>query len=124
MLPWVEENVLEPCMIEAPVWHRAGFSGTLDRCAWLDQFPEVCLIDWKTSLDLGRPIWWTTTWTNLRPTGLPFSTPITKPDRAVLVIGRPAASKPDVWVIDGEELIGEKRNSWKSEAVPATTQHS
>ena len=105
MLPWVEENVIEPCMIEAPVWHPAGFSGTFDCCAWLDQFPEVCLIDWKTS---ARP----------RSADLVDNyldqlaayraaienTYHFKPDRAVLVIGRPAASKPDVWVIDEEEL--------------------
>ena len=105
MMPWVEANIVEPCMIEAPIWHPAGFSGTFDLLAWCDQWPELTIVDWKTSK---RP----------RSEDLVDNyldqlaayragmrhTYLVTPQRGVLVIGRPAASKPDVWVIDEAEL--------------------
>ena len=105
MMPWVEANIIEPCMIEAPVWHPAGFSGTFDCCAWLDWSPNVALIDWKTSKHPRGPELVDNYLDQLAAYRAAIShTYLFTPSVGVLVIGRPAASKPDVWIIDEDEL--------------------
>ena len=105
MMPWVKSNIISPCMIEAPIWHPAGFSGTFDLLAWCDGWPELTLVDWKTSkrprsADLVDNYLDQLAGYRL---GLSHTYSVT-PLKGVLVIGRPAATKPDVWVIDEEEL--------------------
>ena len=105
MLPWVEENIIEPCMIEAPVWHPAGFSGTFDLMCWMDQYPELVLLDWKTSARPRTADLVDNYLDQLAAYRAAIShTYLVTPQRGVLVIGRPAATKPDVWVIDQKEL--------------------
>lgn len=111
MLPWVEENINVPCMIEAPIWHPAGFSGTFDLLAWCDQWPELTLVDWKTSERPRGPDLVDNYLDQLAAYSLGLShTYSVHPLRGVLVIGRPASAKPDVWVIDEDEL---ERREWK-----------
>ena len=105
MLPWVEQNIIKAEMIEAPVWHPAGFSGTFDCCAWLDQYPELCIVDWKTSARPRGPDLVDNYLDQLAAYRAALShTYLVTPQRGALVIGRPAASKPDVWIIDQDEL--------------------
>ena len=105
MMPWVEQNIIEPCMIEAPVWHPAGFSGTFDLLCWMDQYPELVLLDWKTSARPRGPDLVDNYLDQLAAYRAALShTYLVTPQRGALVIGRPAASKPDVWIIDQNEL--------------------
>ena len=105
MLPWVEQNIIQAPMIEAPVWHPAGFSGTFDCCAWLDDYPELCIVDWKTSKHPRGPDLVDGYLDQIAAYRAAIShTYLVTPQRGVLVIGRPAASKPDVWIIDQDEL--------------------
>ena len=105
ILPWVRTNVLQPCMIESPVWHPAGYSGTFDCCAWLDQYPELCIIDWKSSERPRGPDLVDNYLDQLAAyRAAVMHTYHVQTDRGVLVIARPAASKPDVRVIDKQEL--------------------
>ena len=105
MMPWVEQNIIEPCMIEAPVWHPAGFSGTFDLLCWMDQYPELVLLDWKTSARPRGPDLVDNDLDQLAAYRAALSqTDLVTPQRGALVIGRPAASKPDVWIIDEQEL--------------------
>ena len=105
MLPWVKENVIEACMVEAPVWHPAGYSGTFDCCAWMDQFPSVCLLDWKTSKNPRGPDLVDGYLDQLAAYRAAIAhTYLFTPSVGVLCIGRPAEPKPDVWIIDEDEL--------------------
>lgn len=105
MMPWVDANVVEPLAIEKPIWHPSGFSGTFDLLAYCSEWPEVTLIDWKTSK---RPRSGDLVDNYLDQLaayrlGLDHTYHV-RPQRGVLVIGRPAATRPDVWVIDNAEL--------------------
>lgn len=105
MMPWVEQHIIEPCMIEAPVWHPAGFSGTFDLLCWMDQYPELTILDWKTSARPRGPDLVDNYLDQLAGYRMAIShTYLVTPQRGALVIGRPAASKPDVWIIDQDEL--------------------
>ena len=105
MMPWVQANIIEPEMIEAPIWHPAGFSGTLDFCGWLDSYPELCLLDWKTSRIKRSDDLVDNYLDQLAAYRLGMShTYLVTPQRGVLVIGRPFGELPDVWVIDQDEL--------------------
>ena len=110
MMPWVEANIIEPCMIEAPIWHPAGFSGTFDLLAWCDQWPELTLVDWKTSKRPRSADLIDNYADQLAAyrAGLSHTYSVT-PQKGVLVIGRPAATKPDVWIFDEEELDRRER---------------
>tara|TARA_R110002012_G_scaffold46506_1_gene122827 strand:- start:296 stop:664 length:369 start_codon:yes stop_codon:yes gene_type:complete len=105
MLPWVEANILEPIAMELPIWHPAGFSGTFDLLAYTDDSPHVTLIDWKTSkrprsADLVENYAQQLAAYRL---GLTHTYGVT-PMRGILVIGRPASSRPDVWTYEADEL--------------------
>ena len=105
VLPWAQANIIEPCMIEAPVWHPAGFSGTFDLICWLDQFHELTILDWKSSARPRGPDLVDNYCDQLAAyRAAAINTYGVKTDRGALVIARPAASKPDVWIIDQSEL--------------------
>ena len=105
MMPWVEENIIEPEMIEAPIWHPAGFSGTLDFLGWLDNHPQLCVVDWKTSRTRRTQDLVDNYLDQLAAYRLGLShTYSVTPQRGVLVIGRPFGTRPDVWEIDEDEL--------------------
>ena len=105
MMGWVNDNVTEPCMIEAPVWHPAGFSGTFDLMCWMDQYPELTLLDWKTSARPRGPDLVDNYLDQLAAYRAAIRhTYLVTPQRGVLCIGRPAGTKPDVWIIDEQEL--------------------
>ena len=49
-LEWEKSHKLEPILVEEPmVSERHGFGGTVDLIARLNDEPELCLIDFKTS---------------------------------------------------------------------------
>jgi len=105
MLPWVEANILEPIAMELPIWHPAGFSGTFDLLCYTDDSPHVTLVDWKTSKRLRSADLVESYAQQLAAyrLGLTHTYDVT-PMRGILVIGRPASSKPDVWTYEADEL--------------------
>ncbi len=105
MLPWVQENVVEPLAMEKPIWHPAGFSGTFDLLAFCAHWPEVTIIDWKTSKRARGPELVDNYCDQLGAYSLGLQhTYHVRPERAALVIGRPTGTKPDVWILDSDEL--------------------
>lgn len=105
MLPWVEQHVIEPLAMEKPIWHPAGFAGTFDLLAFCADWPEVTLIDWKTSKRARSPDLVDNYLDQLGAYSLGLQhTYDVRPSRGVLVIGRPVGNKPDVWEIDQQEL--------------------
>ena len=108
ILPWVKENVIDPVGIECPIWHPLGFSGTFDCLAHLvdDHVDDLTLLDWKSSkhrrsedLIFGYKLQCAAYRLGLSHTYL------VTPNKAKIVIGRPAATRPDIWEIDEAELI-------------------
>jgi len=110
MMPWVEANVVEPLAMEKPVWHPGiggvcGFSGTFDLLAYCADWPEVTLIDWKTSKRQRSADLVDNYLDQLGAYSLAIAhTYSVTPSAACLVIGRPTGMKPDVWRIDADEL--------------------
>jgi hypothetical protein len=105
ILPWVSENVVEAVAIEKPIWHPAGFSGTFDCLGYCSEWPDLTLLDWKSSKnrrseDLVRDY---KTQLSAYRLGLAHTYDI-HVDKAMLVIARPAGTKPDVWVVEKAEL--------------------
>lgn len=105
LLPWISYNVVEAIAIEAPIWHPSGFSGTFDCLGYCADWPELTLLDWKSSKnrrseDLVRDYK-----TQLAAYRLgilhTYDIPV---DKAMLVIARPAGTRPDVWSVDKAEL--------------------
>lgn len=107
MLPWVDANIVEPLAMERPIWHPPpyGFSGTFDLLAFCSEWSEVTLVDWKTSKRPRSADLIDNYADQLAAYRLGMDhTYNVRPQKGVLVIGRPHASKPDVWVFDADEL--------------------
>ena len=105
ILPWVEHNIIEPLAMEKPIWHPAGFAGTFDLLAFCADWPEVTLIDWKSSKRKRGPDLIDNYLDQLGAYSLGLQhTYDVKPTRAVLVIARPVGNRPDVEIIDAVEL--------------------
>ena len=49
MIPWIEANVVESVLMECPIYHPKGFSGTFDNLCFCAEWPELTLLDYKTS---------------------------------------------------------------------------
>ena len=110
MLGWVDDNIIEPCMIEVPSYHPAGFSGTADLVTWCDKWPELTILDWKSSARFRTPDLVDNYLDQLSAYRMSIRhTYNVECLKGCLVIGRPAASKPDVWVIDEHELNRRER---------------
>jgi hypothetical protein len=107
MRPWLESHWTHAVAIEKPVYHPSGFAGSFDALGYVayGYNPEqLTLLDWKTSK-------------KKRDAGLvedyfcqlgAYAQGIhhvydIRPQRAVLVIARPAGP-PDVWELSGDEL--------------------
>ena len=110
MLGWVDDNIIDPCMIEVPSYHPAGFSGTADLVTWCDQWPELTILDWKSSKNPRGPDLVDNYLDQLSAYRMSIRhTYNVQCMKGCLVIGRPNADKPDVWVIDELELNRRER---------------
>ena len=107
ILPWVKENVIDPVGIECPIWHPMGFSGTFDCLAHLvdDHVDDLTLLDWKSSRTRRSDdlVYGYKLQLAAYRLGLSHTYSVT-PNKAMLVIGRPSATKPDIWEVNEEEL--------------------
>lgn len=105
MLPWVKENVVEALAMEQPIWHPLGFSGTFDCVAFCAEWPEVTILDWKTSKRPRGPDLIDNYCDQLAAYRMGIRhTYNFEVEKGVLVIGRPTGNKPDVWELSCEEL--------------------
>ena len=92
MIPWIEANVVEPVLMEAPIYHPKGFSGTFDNLCFCAEWPELTLLDYKTSKrsKIANPTYLENYWDQLGAYSLGLQhTYDIKPQKGVLCIGRP-----------------------------------
>jgi hypothetical protein len=112
MKPWVEENVVEPVLMEAPIYHPLGFSGTFDLLTFCSEWPELTLLDYKTSKrsKLANPTYLHGYLAQLGAysLGLQYTYDI-RPDKGVLCIGRPTGSA-EIVTIEADELRQQEKN--------------
>lgn len=105
ILPWVDSNIVEAVAIEKPIWHPAGFSGTFDCLGYCADWPELTLLDWKSSKNRRSEDLVHDYKTQLAAYRLgllhTYDIPV---DKAVLVIARPVGTRPDIWHVSKEEL--------------------
>jgi len=106
--PWLEEHWDQAVAIERPVYHSTGFAGSFDALGYANYGNEpdaLTLFDWKTSkrkrdealvedykCQLGA-----------YALGIKYVYDV-MPERALLVIARPAGPAPDIWELNGDEL--------------------
>ena len=111
MQPWIEENIVEPVLMEAPIYHEKGFSGTFDLLCFCSEWPELTLVDYKTSKrsKIANPQYLENYWDQLGAysLGLQYTYDI-KPRKAVLCIGRPTG-QAEVVSIELDELERRER---------------
>ena len=102
---WIDKNVIEPIAMEKPIYHPLGFSGTFDCIAYCADWRSVTLLDWKTSKRSRGPDLVEGYCAQLGAYSLGvLHTYDIKIERAVLAIARPAGTKPDIWILDENEL--------------------
>ena len=112
MKPWIEENVVEPVLMEAPIYHPLGFSGTFDLLTFCSEWPELTLLDYKTSKrsKLANPSYLTNYYHQLGAYSLGLQhTYDIKPEKGVLCIGRPTGSA-EIVVIEADDLRRYEQN--------------
>lgn len=105
--PWLETHWTHAVAIERPVYHPSGFAGSFDALGYVNYgaAPEaLTLLDWKTSKNKRDETLVEDYFCQLSA----YSAALhyvygVRPERAVLVIARPA-SPPDVWELSGDEL--------------------
>ena len=106
MKPWIEANIVESVLMEAPIYHEKGFSGTFDNLCFCSEWPELTLLDYKTSKrsKMGQPTYLDNYWDQLGAysLGLQYTYDI-KPEKGVLCIGRPTG-RAEIFEIDRTEL--------------------
>ena len=106
MIPWIEDNIVEPILMEAPIYHPAGFSGTFDNLCFCAEWPELTLLDYKTSKrsKTANPTYLSSYLAQLGAYSLGLQhTYHVEPEKGVLCIGRPSGSA-EIVVIDKDEL--------------------
>ena len=105
IIKWISETVVEPIALEKPIYHPAGFSGTFDCLAHCADWLDVTLIDWKTSKRARGPELVDGYMDQLGAysLGVQHSYDI-EPTKAILAIARPAGTRPDIWIIEEDEL--------------------
>lgn len=107
MRPWLETHWTHAVALEKPVYHPSGFAGSFDALGYAayGRSPEaLTLFDWKTSkrkrdADLVEDYFCQL---GAYAHAIHYVYGI-RPERAVLVIARPAGG-PDLWELDGDEL--------------------
>jgi len=107
MRPWLESHWTHAVALEKPVYHPSGFAGSFDALGYVNYGNEpeaLTLLDWKTSKNKRDDKLVRDYYDQLGA----YSKAIhyvygVKPERAVLVIARPAGP-PDVWELSGDEL--------------------
>lgn len=111
MKPWIEENVVESVLMEAPIYHEKGFSGTFDNLCFCAEWPELTLLDYKTSKrsKVANPTYLLSYLAQLGAysLGLQYTYDI-KPRKGVLCIGRPTG-KAEIVVIEEDELRNQEQ---------------
>ena len=112
MKPWIEANIVESVLMEAPIYHPLGFSGTFDNLCFCAEWPELTLLDYKTSKrsKIANPSYLTNYFHQLGAysLGLQHSYDI-KPEKGVLCIGRPTGSA-EIVVIEEDDLRRYEQN--------------
>ena len=68
-----------------------------------DHVDDLTLLDWKSSVPADQTIWSMTSCSYL-PTAWAIPYLLRHPQQRMVVIGRPSATKPDIWEVDEEEL--------------------
>ena len=112
MKGWIEDNIVEPILMETPIYHEKGFSGTFDLLCFCAEWPELTLLDYKTSKrsKIGQMTYLDNYYDQLGAysLGLQYAYDI-KPEKGVLCIGRPTGTKPEIFEIDETELERRER---------------
>jgi len=112
MKPWIEANIVESVLMEAPIYHEKGFSGTFDNLCFCSEWPELTLLDYKTSKrsKLANPTYLHGYLAQLGAysLGLQYTYDI-RPDKGVLCIGRPTGSA-EIVTIEADELRQQEKN--------------
>ena len=106
MIPWIEANVVESVLMECPIYHPKGFSGTFDNLCFCSEWPELTLLDYKTSKrsKVANPQYLENYWDQLGAYSLGLQhTYDIKPKKGLLCIGRPTG-QAEVVDIDEQEL--------------------
>ena len=107
MKGWIEHNIVEPIGMERPIYHPKGFSGTFDLLCYAAEWPELTLLDYKTSKrsKLGQEKYLASYKAQLGAYSLGLQwTYDVKPEKAVLCIGRPTGTEPEIVILDLDEL--------------------
>lgn len=105
--PWLETHWTHAIAVEKPIFHPSGFAGSFDALAYVNygenpQFTTLC--DWKTSAKRRDDALVEDYKCQLAAYSMGIEYLYTiKPERALLVIARPA-SPPDVWEMSRDDL--------------------
>lgn len=106
--PWLQNHWDQAVALERTVYHPSGFAGTFDALGYAayGREPEaLTLLDWKTSKRKRDATLVEDYYCQLAgyAMGLRYVYGVT-PQRALLVIARPAGAGPDIWELDADEL--------------------
>ena len=111
MKPWIEANIVEPILMEAPIYHPKGFSGTFDLLTFCSEWPELTVLDYKTSKNskIANPTYLEGYLAQLGAYSLGIQHSYhAEPEKGVLCIGRPCGDA-EIVVIDKDELKVQER---------------
>lgn len=111
MIPWIEDNIVESVLMEAPIYHDKGFSGTFDNLCFCSEWPELTLLDYKTSKrsKVANPTYLDNYLDQLGAYSLGLQhTYNVEPEKGVLCIGRPSG-EAEIVVIEKDELKRRER---------------
>lgn len=108
MRPWLAAHWQQAVALEQAVYHPSGYAGSFDALGYCDygrQPDALTLFDWKTSRNRRDD----QLVEDYRCQLAAYAKAIeyvygVRPERALLVIARPAGEEPDVWEYDRDEL--------------------